>query len=49
MRLDPESLKVESYPTSDTPEQVGAASSDTGIYDCSSYCRRPTCRYEVCG
>lgn len=49
MRLDPESLKVESYATEDAPEAVGAASSDTGVLDCSTYCRRPTCRYEVCG
>lgn len=49
MRLNPDSLTVESFPTESVPEQVGAASSDTGVLDCSSYCRRPTCRYEVCG
>ena len=49
MRLNPESLKVESYATSDLPEQVGHASSNTGLIECSSGCRAPTCMYEVCG
>ena len=48
MRLNPESLKVDSYPTTDAPDRVGHASSMTG-YDCSSACIAPTCMYEVCG
>ena len=49
MRLNPENLKVESYETEDAPERVGHASSDTGVWECSSECRAPTCIYAVCG
>ena len=49
MRLNPDSLKVESYPTSDAPETVGLASGIFTNYDCSSACDAPTCMYEVCG
>jgi hypothetical protein len=48
MRLKPESLKVESFPTQDVPEQVGHASSDTRENHCSGWCDLPTCIYEVC-
>ncbi|HEX2076671.1 MAG TPA: hypothetical protein VHG08_03150 [Longimicrobium sp.] len=48
MRLSPESLKVESFATSDVLEKVGAASSNTHS-DCSCVCLAPTCAYEVCG
>lgn len=48
MRLTPESLKVDSFTTSDVKETVGAASSNTHS-DCSCVCLAPTCVYEVCG
>jgi hypothetical protein len=48
MRLNPDSLKVDTFATADLPEQVGQASSNTGIYDCSSACRVPTCQYQAC-
>ena len=47
MRLNPDSLKVDTYATGDVPEQVGHASSMTG-YDCSSACIAATCQYQVC-
>lgn len=48
MRLTPESLKVETFATCDLPEQVGAASSDTGYMDCSGGCDQATCIMAVC-
>ena len=48
MRLNPESLKVESYETEAAPERVGFASSDTNFNDCSGVCIVPTCRYQAC-
>ena len=48
MRLSPESLKVESYATTDVPETVGYASSNTNIMDCSSACEEPTCIFMAC-
>ncbi len=47
MRLNPDSLKVDTYVTSANPEQVGHASSMTG-YDCSSACIQASCQYAVC-
>lgn len=49
MRLSPDSLRVESYPTTDLPEKVGHASSMTGWAECSGACLAATCQYEVCG
>lgn len=49
MRLNPESLKVESYVTDDVPERVGHASSDTGPMDCSGACDQVTCIWVACG
>lgn len=47
MRLNPDSLTVESYSTADVPDKVGHASSMTG-YACSSACIAPTCQYQAC-
>ncbi len=49
MRLKPESLKVESYPTTgDAPDTVGLASGIFTNEDCSSACDHATCMYELC-
>ncbi|HEU0300958.1 MAG TPA: hypothetical protein VFR37_15960 [Longimicrobium sp.] len=49
MRLSPETLKVESYPTTDLQEKVGYGSSDTRFMECSGMCVAPTCINEYCG
>ena len=50
MRLTPDSIKVDSYPTTDLPaDKVGHASSDTDWRECSGLCIAATCIYEVCG
>ncbi|HEV3051827.1 MAG TPA: hypothetical protein VGX50_16085 [Longimicrobium sp.] len=47
MRLTPDSLKVDSFVTSDGQDKVGAASSMTHS-DCSCVCIAPTCEYQFC-
>lgn len=46
MRLNPDSLSVESFATDDA-EKVGAASSMT-YSDCSCVCIAPTCQNALC-
>jgi hypothetical protein len=48
MRLTPDSLKVESWSTTDVPEKVGYASSDTRFMECSGMCVAPTCINQYC-
>jgi hypothetical protein len=48
MRLNPETLKVETYATSDVTERVGHASSDTRFMECSGMCVAPTCINQYC-
>lgn len=50
MRLNPESLKVETFTTSgEIADRVAPASSDTRPMECSGLCVAPTCIYEFCG
>jgi hypothetical protein len=48
MRLTPESLMVESFPTTGVPDTEGLASSIFTNEDCSTACDHATCYYELC-